>query len=72
MNIEKIILTEITNKKSLRVADIVKITGFSRAYINRFFKKLAEEGKIILIGKASKSSYIKLRKNRLDGKRIIF
>ncbi|KKS39672.1 hypothetical protein A3H03_02955 [Candidatus Kuenenbacteria bacterium RIFCSPLOWO2_12_FULL_42_13] len=69
MNIEKIILTEITNKKSLRVADIVKITGFSRAYINRFFKKLAEEGKIILIGKASKSSYIKATKESIRRKK---
>ena len=68
MDIEKLIIKEIEKKKKIKVADIVKITGFSRAYVNRFFKKLVEEGKILLIGRARQSFYVKASKKGLKGK----
>lgn len=40
------------------MADVVKVTGFSRVYINRFFQELRQEGKIALIGKANKAIYV--------------
>jgi len=58
MDIELFILKRIKEKGKIKAADIVKVTGFSRAYINRFFQKLKEEGKIILVGRANKAFYI--------------
>lgn len=58
MNIKKLILQKLKKNQSIKVADIVNTTGFSRAYINRFFQQLKEEGKIILIGKANKAHYV--------------
>jgi len=63
MDVEKIILKELTKKKKIKVADIVKATGFSRAYINRFFEGLRNEGKIVLVGKANKAHYVSAKKN---------
>lgn len=79
MDIKKLILKELGKKKKLKVADIVKATGFSRAYVNRFFQKLKEEGKIILVGKANKAHYIfakkdiikKIKKETLDARCIL-
>ncbi|MFH1479086.1 MAG: DUF4325 domain-containing protein [Candidatus Omnitrophota bacterium] len=58
MNISKLIIQLLEKKKEIRVSDIVKLTGFSRAYINRFFSGLREEGKILLLGKANQAKYI--------------
>lgn len=58
MNISKLILDKVYKKGEVRASDIVRITGFSRAYINRFFQELRDEGKITLIGKANKARYI--------------
>lgn len=58
MDIRKLILKRLRAKKIIKVADLVKETGFSRAYINRFFQELKNEGKIVLIGKANKASYV--------------
>ncbi|MCX5715484.1 MAG: DUF4325 domain-containing protein [Candidatus Omnitrophica bacterium] len=44
--------------KELKVSDVIKATGFSRAYINRFLQTLRNENKIILIGKANKARYV--------------
>ncbi len=62
MDIKKLILERINQGKELKVVDIVKITGFSRAYISRFFKDLRDEGQIILIGKANQAVYVKADK----------
>ena len=58
MNIKKTILNILQRKEEVRVSDIVNITGYSRIYINRFFRELRDEGKITLIGKANSSRYI--------------
>ncbi len=42
----------------MRASDIVLKTGLSRAYINRFFKELQDEGKVILVGKANQACYL--------------
>lgn len=58
MDIRNLILKHLKEKKEIKVSEIVKETGFSRAYINRFFQSLKNEGKIILMGKANKSCYV--------------
>ncbi len=58
MDISQIILKELRKRREIKVADIVKITGFSRAYINRFFAKLKNENKIALVGKANRAKYV--------------
>lgn len=60
MDIRAFILKTLSKKKQLRAADIVKASGFSRAYVNRFLKSLEEEGKIMRIGKANRSIYIEV------------
>jgi anti-sigma regulatory factor (Ser/Thr protein kinase)/predicted DNA-binding transcriptional regulator AlpA len=62
MNIKKLILKILAQKKEIRTADIVEKTGFSRGYISRFLKELQEEGKIILIGKANQARYVEASK----------
>jgi len=58
MEVEEIILKILASKKSVRAADVIKKTKFSRAYINKFFQKLRDDGKIILIGKANQARYV--------------
>lgn len=61
MDIRNLILKKLGKGEEVRVADVVKATGFSRAYINRFFQELREEGKIALIGKANNARYVLAR-----------
>jgi len=63
MDIEGLILRHLKKNKKVKAADIVKATGFSRAYINRSFKDLVNQGKIILIGKANQAHYIEAKKD---------
>ena len=65
MDIKKLILEKISKKGQIRISDITKKTGFSRAYINRFFKELKEDGKIILVGKANRAHYVLPDKNKI-------
>jgi anti-sigma regulatory factor (Ser/Thr protein kinase) len=58
MDIKSLILKKIIDKGEVRVADIIKATGFSRAYLNRFFKELREERKIVLLGRANQARYV--------------
>jgi len=66
MDIRNLILKCLKKDKELRVSEIVRETKFSRAYINRFFQALKNEGKIILIGRANKARYV------LAGKETFF
>ena len=59
MDIKKLILNTITEKSTIKTSDIVKLTGFSRAYVNRFLQELRDSGKIILLGKANNARYIR-------------
>jgi len=59
MDIKRLILNKLAKKGEIKTADIVKRTGFSRAYVNRFMQELRNKGTIILIGKANAARYIK-------------
>lgn len=58
MDVKHLILKKLARKKEIKVSEIVKETSFSRAYINRFFKELRDEGKIVLLGKSNKAKYV--------------
>ena len=65
MNIEELILKELDKKKEITSVEIIKKTGFTRSYINRFFRELEDEGRILLIGKTHNSKYILADKKKL-------
>ncbi|MFO7914214.1 MAG: DUF4325 domain-containing protein [Candidatus Krumholzibacteriales bacterium] len=58
MDVRELILRRLEEKGEVRSAEIVGETGFSRAYVNRFFRELREEGIITLIGKANRARYV--------------
>ncbi|MFC1621174.1 STAS-like domain-containing protein [Candidatus Omnitrophota bacterium] len=58
MDVRKLIIDRLNKKGSVKSSDIVKATGFSRTYINRFFQELMDSGILVLIGKANKAKYI--------------
>src|SRR4030042_3964435 len=58
MNIKQLIEQKIKTNGKIKAAEIVAKTGFSRAYVNRFFNQLKAEGKIVQIGKANSAYYI--------------
>lgn len=58
MDIRTLVLNTIKKKRQVTTADIVDQTGFSRAYAQRFLKSLAEEGVIVLTGKANQAHYV--------------
>ncbi len=58
MDLEKLIEKKIKKNGEVRSADIIKKTGFTRAYVNRFFQKLRDGGRIVLIGKANQARYV--------------
>jgi len=66
MDIRKIILEKLSKEEELKASAIVKMSGFSRAYVNRFFQKLQDEGKIALIGKANKAKYVLAKSGKLN------
>lgn len=63
MDIKTLILEKINKNGKVYTSEITSITGFSRAYINRFIKELVSENKIMLIGKANQAHYVKYSKN---------
>ena len=76
MDIKDLILKQLKKHKEIMIADIVEKTGFSRAYLHRFFKELQEEGKVILIGKTNQARYVlatdkKLAKKSLSLRRVL-
>ena len=58
MDVKGLIVKILNKKGEVKTSDIVKSTGFSRMYVNRFFKELREEGVLTLVGKANKARYI--------------
>jgi anti-sigma regulatory factor (Ser/Thr protein kinase) len=53
-----LILNTIKKQGQVTTADLVGLTGLSRAYAQRFLKALADEGVIVLMGKANQAHYI--------------
>mgnify|MGYP001571360898 CR=1 FL=1 len=76
-DIKKLISARLSKKGAVKVADIVEATGFSRAYVNRFFQEMKKDGKIALIGRANNAHYVlasdeeKAKKGVLFVKRIL-
>ena len=66
MDIEKCIMRFLEKEEEIKSSDIVKITGFSRTYVNRFFQNLENEGKIVLIGKANRARYVLANKEAVN------
>ncbi len=71
MDINNLIINKLNKKQKIKVSDIVKETGFSRAYINRFFQKLKKDGKIVLTGKSNKAFYVLAGSQELLAKKSI-
>lgn len=79
MDIKKIILDKLKKNGEVKSSEIVEETGFSRTYIDRFFRELREKGVLILVGKANKARYIpatkesisKVRKSRKEIYKIL-
>lgn len=65
MDIEKLILETIRKNGKVTSREIIAKTGLSREYINRFFRKLAQEKKLVLIGKANRAHYLPFNKKNL-------
>lgn len=65
MDIKSLILQKLKNKGEVKANDIVRGTGFSRTYVNRFFQELKDEGKLALIGRANQARYVALQKKSL-------
>lgn len=66
MEIQDLILQKIKENKQIKASEIVKATGFSRAYINRIMQSLRDAGKVILLGKNKGASYILANKDSLE------
>lgn len=64
MGIEKLIKNKAKSGK-VTVAEIVKTTGFSRAYVHRFFQKLKEKGELAQIGNANRAQYVLAEKEKI-------
>src|SRR5450759_2823564 len=58
MEMRTLILSTIKKQGQVTTADLVGLTGLSRAYAQRFLKNLADEGVIVLMGKANQAHYI--------------
>ncbi|MFZ3062138.1 MAG: DUF4325 domain-containing protein [Actinomycetota bacterium] len=58
MDLKKLIIGSLNKNGKVTASEIVKKTGFSRVYVNRFFRQLRDEGKIALIGKANRAYYV--------------
>ena len=65
IDIKSFILSNLKRNNFVSVSEIVRATGFSRAYINRFFQELRKENKIDLVGKANQAKYILATKRSL-------
>jgi anti-sigma regulatory factor (Ser/Thr protein kinase) len=57
IDLQVLILDHLKRKQTITSAEIVRRTGFSRAYVHRHLKNLQNEGKIILIGRADRARY---------------
>jgi len=67
MDIRALILGLLEKNGQVKASQVVKKTGFSRAYVNRFFKQLRDEGKLVLLGKANKARYVPATQTAVQG-----
>jgi len=64
MDIKKLIIQQLKRTGEARVADLTKRTGFSRAYIHRFFQELQRVGTITITGRANQTRYVRTKQFR--------
>jgi anti-sigma regulatory factor (Ser/Thr protein kinase) len=57
-DIRKLILDLVKKQGEARSSQVVEESGFSRVYVNRFFRQLVAEGKLQFIGKANLARYV--------------
>lgn len=57
-DVTELILKMLKKGETVRTSDIVRRTGFSRAYVHRHLKKLQDSGKIVLVGRANRAHYV--------------
>ena len=67
MDVRELILKKLTEKGSLKASEIVRLTGFTRTYVNRFFQELRDEGRLVLIGRANRAHYVPALKEAVEG-----
>jgi anti-sigma regulatory factor (Ser/Thr protein kinase)/predicted transcriptional regulator len=70
MDLRTRILKTIKKQKQLKASQIVAQTGYSRTYVHRYFRQLADEGIIGLVGKANQAHYVLTSKKGLGIKTI--
>jgi len=58
MDFRTLIFSVLKSRGRVKVADIVKKTGFSRVYVQRQFRQLVDEGRLVLVGKANTAHYV--------------
>ncbi len=58
MDIRAHILSSAKKNRKVTVAEVAASTGFSRAYIHRFFKDLVDQGLLAAFGKANQAHYV--------------
>lgn len=58
MDIKLLILDKINKTGKTKTAELTKLTGFTRAYLNKFLQELEEEGKIVKFGNTKGSFYV--------------
>lgn len=57
MDVKDFILKYLKKHQKVKTSELVKKTGYSRAYLHRFLKELQQEGKVVLIGKTNQAFY---------------
>lgn len=65
MDVRSLIIKKLRQNGEVRASEIILATGYSRTYINRFFRELREEGVLTLIGKANRARYIRATETRV-------
>ena len=66
MDIKEYIIERLNKKTKVSSRYLVRKTGFTRSYLNRFLQELIEEGQIVKIGKARKTIYILADAEKLE------
>lgn len=66
MDVKKLILEKIEENGQTTSREIIEETGYSRAYVNQFLRKLRDEGRIIKIGETNNTRYVTADEDRLE------
>ena len=65
MDVRSLIIEKLRENGEVRASEIVRVTGYSRTYVNRFLRELREEGVLTLIGRANRARYIPATERRV-------